>query len=96
MFEDRVWDVEGRDGCESVGESLDLSSFDLRMFPIPPRPVTRGELAAFSRLCCCTTLLSTARAARASNSDTRRLDGLTDLALPAPPLPVVEIFKDRG
>ena len=96
MLEDRVWDVEGRDGCESVGESLDLSCFDLRMFPIPPRPVTRGELAAFSRLCCCTTSFSTARAARASNSDTRRLDALTDLALPAPPLPVVEIYKDKS
>lgn len=65
------------------------------MFPIPPRPVTRGELAAVSRLCCCTTSFSAARTARFSSSDMRRFDALADLVLPAPPLPVVELYEDK-
>jgi hypothetical protein len=93
MFEDRMWDVEDRDSCESVGESLDC--FDLRMFPIPPRPVTRGEVNAVSRLCCSTTSFSAARTARVSNSDMRRFDALADVVLPAPPLPIVELYKDK-
>jgi len=96
MDEDRIWDVEDRCGCESVGESLDLPCFDLRMFPIPPRPVTRGELTAFSRLCCSTTSFSAARTARISNSDMRRFDALADVVLPAPPLPVFKIYKNKG
>ena len=34
--------------------------------------------------------------ARVSNSDMRRFDALTDVLLPAPPLPVFKIYKDKG
>lgn len=65
------------------------------MFPTPPRPVTRGELPACSRLCCCTTSLSAARVARVCDSTTGRFDALADTAFPAPPLPVVKFYDHK-
>ena len=93
---EEVWDVEGRRACESVSDDLDLSFFDLRKFPAPPRPVTRGGLRAGSRLRCCTNSVSAARVACVSDCDMCRFGALADVAFPAPPLPVTKIYDSKG